>query len=50
MTSTNEQQARLDGQLACLRGQPITDNPHPMGCSQSRAFARGWREIKGDAK
>lgn len=42
----SEQQARLDGQICALRGQPVTDNPHPLGCSESRAFGRGWREIK----
>lgn len=42
----NAQQARLDGQIAALRGNPVTDNPHPMNTSFSRAWARGHREIK----
>jgi len=42
----SEQQARLDGQMAALANKPVTDNPHPLGCSESRAFGRGWREIK----
>lgn len=42
----NAQQARLDGQMAALRGNPVTDNPHPMNTSFSRAWGLGWREIK----
>jgi len=41
----NAQQARLDGQFAALKGHPVTDNPHPMNTSFSRAWARGYREI-----
>lgn len=43
--SPQEQQARLDGQLAAMRGAEPTDNPHPLGSSVSRAWSRGWREI-----
>jgi hypothetical protein len=48
MTSQPEAQARLDGQMAALRKEPVTDNPHPLNTSVSRAWAKGWREINGD--
>lgn len=41
----NAQQARLDGQMAALRGEPVADNPHSMNTSYSRARSRGHREI-----
>lgn len=44
--SPQAQQARLDGQLCALRGEPISANPYPMNTVHSRAFGRGWREIE----
>ena len=41
----SEKAARMDGQLAAIRGKPPTKNPHPLGTTQSRAWARGYREI-----
>lgn len=43
--SPQEQQARLDGQFAAIRGYPFTDNPHPLNTSCSRAWSRGWNEV-----
>lgn len=45
-----ELQARLDGQIAHLRGAAASDNPHDLGSGVSRAWARGWREIDGGSR
>lgn len=44
--SPQAQQARLDGQLAALRGEAVSGNPHPMNTVHSRAWSRGHREIE----
>jgi len=40
---TPRQQARLDGQVAFLRGHPFHANPHPLNTVNSQYWARGWR-------
>lgn len=47
---SDTRQARLDGQMARLRGEPLSSNPHPMNTSHSRAYGLGWREIEEKMK
>lgn len=40
-----EQWARLDGQIAALRGVGARTNPHVLGSEVHRAWSGGWREV-----
>lgn len=46
---SDTRQARLDGQMARLRGEPLSSK-HPMNTAHSRAFGLGWREIEEKMK
>jgi hypothetical protein len=41
----NVLQARLDGQIARLRGEATITNPHPFGSDCSLTWQQGWQEI-----
>jgi hypothetical protein len=42
---TETLQARLDGEMARLRGDSSAANPHPFGSDCSLAWGRGWQEV-----
>jgi ribosome modulation factor len=43
--TNSEQQSRLDGQLAAVRGKSLSACPYPLNGPLGRAWRHGWTEI-----